>query len=326
MKPQQIVVGVLLLSAAALAAFLAFGRGGGESATLSGYVEGEALYPASPVAGRLVRIDVKRGDIITAGAPLFAIDPAQIAAQRDEAASQLVANKALAKGAATGQRPAELQQIQADLAAARAVLAEAEKSYARTIPLYEAGAAPKAQVDSVTASRDRARAQVVSIERRLQTAQLGQREEQVTNARQRVVQTEANLSALEARLADLSPAAPAGGRIEDVFFQEGEWVPANQPVLSLLPDARVRLRFFVPQAQVAKYAVGTDVKFSCDGCAAGLTAKISYVSPRPEFTPPVIYSREARDRMVFLVEAQPSEAKGLTPGLPIDVSPLAAAK
>jgi HlyD family secretion protein len=325
MKPQQILVGALLLSAAGLGAFLAFGLGGGQSPMLSGYVEGEPLYPASPVAGRLVQLNVKRGDVAAAGTLLFAVDPAQIAAQRDEAASQLVANQALAKGARTGQRPAELQQIQADLNAARAVLNEAEKSYARTQPLYEAGAASKASVDSALAARDRAKAQVASIEKRLQVAQLGQRTEQVTNAEQRVVQAEASLGALEARLADLSPVAPSAGRVEDVFFQPGEWVPANQAVMSFIPDDRVRLRFFAPQTEIAAYRIGASVTFSCDGCAKDLSAKITYVSPRPEFTPPVIYSREARDRMVFMVEAHPETSAGLTPGQPIDVQPLKAA-
>jgi HlyD family secretion protein len=72
--------------------------------------------------------------------------------------------------------------------------------------------------------------------------------------------------------------------------------------------------------------VGANVAFTCDGCAKDLAAKISYVSPRPEFTPPVIYSRESRDRMVFLVEAQPEKADGLAPGLPIDVTPIRAAQ
>lgn len=322
MKPQRILVAVLLLAAVGLAAFLLFRPGSQGGVMLSGYVEGEPLYPASPVAGRLVRLDVQRGDSIESGAAFFQIDPAQVAAQRDEAASQLVANKALASGARQGQRPAELQQIQADLSAARAVLAEAEKNYARTQPLYDAGAASKAQLDSVTATRDRARAQVASIEKRLQVAQLGQRNEQVTNADQRVVQSAASLAAMEARLADLSPKAPSAGRVEDVFFQTGEWVPANQPVLSFIPSDRVRLRFFVPQRDLQAYAIGTEVNFSCDGCAQNLSAKISYVSPRPEFTPPVIYSREARDRLVFLVEAQPASSQGLTPGQPIDVHPV----
>jgi HlyD family secretion protein len=326
MKPQQILVGVLLLSAAGLAAFLAFGRGGGDGATLSGYVEGEALYPAAPQSGRLVQINVQRGNTVAAGAPLFVIDPAQGEAARDEAAADVAAAKALAADARRGQRPAELGVIEAQLASARAVLNEAETSLARVRPLEEAGAASKASLDEAVAGRDTARANVRAIEKQLQAAKLGARQDQRAAAEQRVRQAQAGLKAADARLTDLAPSAPAPGRIEDVFFQEGEWVPANQPVLSLLPDDRVRLRFFVPQAQVARYAIGTNVKFACDGCAAGLTAKISYVSPRPEFTPPVIYSREARDRMVFLVEAQPSQAKGLTPGLPIDVQPMAAAK
>ena len=108
-----------------------------------------------------------------------------------------------------------------------------------------------------------------------------------------------------------------------MFFQRGEWVAANQPVLSLLPDDRLKLRFFVPETAIAAYRLGRTVRFSCDGCPAGLTARIAFVSPRPEFTPPVIYSRETRDRLVFLVEALPAAgAPRLVPGQPVDVEPL----
>jgi HlyD family secretion protein len=105
-----------------------------------------------------------------------------------------------------------------------------------------------------------------------------------------------------------------------VFFHAGEWAPANQPILSLLPDDRIKVRFFVPERAASAYRVGGKVNFSCDGCAKGLTARIDFVSPRPEFTPPVIYSRETRDRLVYLVEARPSVR--LNPGQPVDVQPL----
>jgi HlyD family secretion protein len=118
----------------------------------------------------------------------------------------------------------------------------------------------------------------------------------------------------------LSLAAPGKARVEEVFFQQGEWAPANQPILSLLPDDRIKVRFFVPEAQLSAYRVGRTVRFACDGCARGLTARIAYISPRPEFTPPVIYSREARDRLVYMVEAMPSAR--LNPGQPVDVEPL----
>lgn len=325
MKPQQILIGVLLLGAAGLGAFLAFGNSDNRTAVLSGYVEGEPLYPASPVAGRLVELGVQRGDVVMQGAKLFAIDPAQSQAARDQALAETEAAKSLAADAKRGQRPAELGVIEAQLAAARAVLNEADTSLKRVQPLAAAGAASKAQLDSAVAAHATADANVRAIDKQLQAARLGAREDQARAAQDRVRQAEAALGAAEARLTDLSPQAPAAGRVEDVFFQAGEWVPANQPVLSFIPDDRVRLRFFAPQDGIAAYAVGTEVDFSCDGCAKDLKAKITYVSPRPEFTPPVIYSREARDRMVFLVEALPTTSKGLTPGQPIDVAPLKAA-
>ena len=267
-----------------------------------------------------MRIDVQRGDSVEAGRILFQVDPVQGEAARDEAVAGTAAAKALASDARRGQRPAELGVFEAQLAASRAVLNEAETSLKRMQPLAEAGAASRSQLDQAVAARDTARANVRALEKQLQVAKLGQRKDQREAADERVRQAQAQLSAAESRLADLSPVAPSAGRIEDVFFQPGEWVPANQPVLAMLPSDRVRLRFFVPQTEAAKYAVGTEVTFSCDGCAKSMSARVSYVSPRPEFTPPVIYSREIRDRMVFLVEAMPASPAGLVPGLPIDVA------
>ena len=325
MKPQQILIGALLLSAAGLGAFLAFGGGQENGNVLSGYIEGEPLYLASPVAGRLVALGVQRGDVVVAGATFFSVDPAQTQAARDQALAETEAAKSLAADAQRGQRPAELGVIEAQLAAAHAVLNEADTSLKRVEPLAKAGAASRAQLDSAVAARATAAANVRAIDKQLQAARLGAREDQARAAQDRVRQAQAALGAAEARLTDLSPQSPAAGRVEDVFFQPGEWVPANQPVLSFIPDDRVRLRFFAPETDIAAYAVGSEVSFSCDGCAKDLNAKITYVSPRPEFTPPVIYSRETRDRMVFLVEALPATSKGLMPGQPIDVLPLKAA-
>ncbi len=325
MKPQRILIGALLLGAAGLGAYLAFGSGDPQGDVLSGYVEGEALYAASPVAGRLVEIGVQRGDVVAAGAKFFAVDPAQTLAARDQASAEVESAKSLAADARRGQRPAELGVIEAQLVAAHAVLNEADTSLKRIQPLAEAGAASRAQLDSAVAARATAAANVRAIEKQLQAAKLGAREDQARAAQDRVRQAEAALGAAEARLSDIAPQAPTAGRVEDVFFQAGEWVPANQPVLSFIPDGRVRLRFFAPEKDIATYAVGAEVAFSCDGCEKDLKAKIIYVSPRPEFTPPVIYSREARDRMVFMIEALPVASQELTPGQPIDVTPLKAA-
>jgi HlyD family secretion protein len=107
------------------------------------------------------------------------------------------------------------------------------------------------------------------------------------------------------------------------MFKPGETVPANVPVVSIVPDGEVKVRFYVPQARVAAYKPGRKVAIACDGCASGMTATVAFVASEPEFTPPVIYSLDARQKLVFMVEAVPSEPRALAPGQPIDVAPAA---
>ena len=148
------------------------------------------------------------------------------------------------------------------------------------------------------------------------------RKAQIAASRAEAEEAQGGQREVQIRVDQLSPAAPSNARVEDVFFQPGEWVSANQPVVTLLPDEKVKVRFFVPEKEVARYRPGRDVRFSCDACGGRLTATIRYVSPRPEFTPPIIYSRDSRDRLVFMVEAYPKRPANLQPGLPVDVEPL----
>lgn len=326
MNPQRILIAGLVLAAIGIIGALLLAPRFTATTMLSGYVEGEPLYPAAPVSGRIVDMMVKRGDVVKAGDPLFAIDPSQTEAQKQQSEAGAATAEALAADARQGARPAELSVIEANLAAARAQLVEAQKTLERVQPLAQAGAASRQNLDQATAARDTAAAQVKAIEKQMSVGRQAQRKDQIVAADSRVREAQAGIAAADARLADLAPKAPAAGRIEDVFFQPGEWAPANQPVLSLIPDNRVRIRFYAPEQQVSAYKVGAEVSFTCDGCAA-MKAKINYVSPRPEFTPPTIYAREARDRMVFLIEAEPiGELLRLAPGQPIDVTPLGTGK
>lgn len=317
---QRLLVIVLLLAAAALIAALVLIPRLNRSHVLTGYVEGEALYLAAPVSGAVSQLYVQRGDRVKAGDRLFVVDPKQVAAQRQQAQAEVGAAEAQAQDARQGLRPVELAVYDANIAAAEARARDAQADMRRVEPLVRKGIYAPARLDDVRAALQTAKAQVTAARRQRDAAALGAREGEVEAADSRVAQAQAGLSAADARLSDLAPAAPSDGRVEDVFFQKGEWSIANQPVLSLLPDDRIKLRFFVPEQTLSAYRIGRTVRFACDGCAPGLTARITFVSPRPEFTPPVIYSREARDRLVYLVEARPSTR--LNPGQPVDVTPL----
>jgi len=321
-RPPRAAVAVVLLLVAGLLAWWLWPRESG-ARPLSGYVEGETLYLSAAQAGTVTSLAVRRGDRVEAGRVVFQIDPGPSAAQTAQAAAGAAAAEAQARDAVKGQRPAELAVIEAQRAAARAQLREAELAYGRVATLYERGFVARARLDQARAERDSARARTAETESRLDVAELGQRADQAEAAYARAGQARAALTEAQARQRLLSPVAPIDARVEDVFFQRGEWAPANQPVVALLPDERVKIRFYVGERDVARYRPGRRVRFACDGCASGLAATIVWVSPRPEFTPPVIYSRDTRDKLVFLVEARPDRPRSLTPGLPVDVEPLA---
>ncbi len=324
MKPQRLLVAGLLLGAATIIAVIWVAPRFSQPKALTGYVEGEPLYLAAPVAGSVDQVLVQRGDRVTAGQRLFVVDPAQLKAQRDQAQAEVETAQAQAQDARKGQRAVELAVFDANIASADARLRDAAADLRRIRPLVRQGIYAPARLDDSQAAYDAAAAQLAAARRQRQAAALGAREDQIRAADSRVDQAGAALGAADARLTDIAPLAPGAARVEEVFFQQGEWAPANQPIVALLPDDRIKLRFFVPERDIAAYRPGGVVAFSCDGCKTGMTARITFISPRPEFTPPIIYSREARDRLVYLVEARPSAR--LNPGQPVDVDPIGAGK
>jgi len=326
MKPQvRVVLAVVAVGVVGFVAWRLWGPDASHPRRLSGYVEGETLYVGASAAGPVSTVSVQRGQRVVAGQPLFALDAAQLVAARDQAAAQAQAAEAQALDAKKGQRPDELAVYDAQRAAAQAQLAQAQADYDRVAPLAAKGFYAQARLDQAGATLRTAQANVRTVERQRQVGTLGARPDAVRAAQSQAAAARDQLAVAQDRLDQISPKAPTAARVQDVFYQPGEWVAANQPVVALLADGRVRLRFYVPQAEVSLYRPGTRIAFECDGCGAGLRARINFVSPRAEFTPPVIYSRDARDRLVFLVEALPDHPADLTPGLPVDVVPLKAA-
>ncbi len=129
---------------------------------------------------------------------------------------------------------------------------------------------------------------------------------------------QADAEKANADLADRTVTSPAAGRIERVFFDAGEIVSAGTPVVSILPEGALKVKFYVPETVRAGFALGDKVVVSCDGCPDGLTATLSYFASDPQFTPPVIYSRDERQRLSFLIEAT-LDGASLHPGQPVTV-------
>jgi HlyD family secretion protein len=133
-------------------------------------------------------------------------------------------------------------------------------------------------------------------------------------------QAKANLDWSKTRLARRRAVSPGDGTIQEVYYRPGETVQPGRAVMSLLPPGNLKLRFFAPEKQLPAVKYGETVNVSCDGCEAGLTAKVTFIANSAEYTPPVIYSLEERAKLVFLIEAHPDQPEKFRVGQPVTVT------
>ena len=300
---------------------LLFGCSGGGTSTYQGYVEGEYVHVASPVGGRLEKLLVQRGQTVDAKAPLFQLEDDQETAAREEAQAQLKAAQAQLADLRQGKRNPELDVAEAQLAQARAAEAQAAQQLKRDEAQFEVGGIPRAQLDDSRANHAIKAARVRELKGQIEVFRLPARQDQIRAQNAQVAAARAATDQTAWKLDQKHLAATQGGLVVDTLFREGEWVPAGSPVVRMLPPANVKVRFFVPQSIVGSLKPGRAVSLRCDGCEAEIPAQITFISNSPEFTPPVIYSNETRDKLVFMVEARPSveNAPKLRPGQPVAV-------
>ncbi len=293
----------------------------------SGYVEGDYVYVSSALGGTLSLLNVRSGDQVNKDAPLFALEAESEQAARLEADARLARAAAQLANAGKGKRSDEIAVIQAQMrqASEQAKLAAAE--LAREQQLVKQGFVSAAHSDELRATQAQSQARLQELAAQLRVAQLPARVDERAAAAADVAAARQSLQQSAWREAQKSRTAPVGALVADTFFRVGEWVPPGQPVLALLPPGNVKARFFVPESAVGQLQIGAAVTLHCDGCAAPVAAKISFISNRAEYTPPVIYSNAQRAKLVFMVEARPSPADGerLKPGQPLDVHPAGAA-
>ncbi len=233
---------------------LAVSRGEIQQKNLAqGWVEADMIFVSPDESGRVIKLDVREGDEVKQGAPLYSVDD-------------------------------DLQK--ADLNQNNATLANAQQTYDRAASLNKTGSGTQANLDSAVSAL-------------------------------RVAEARVNTS--QTRLTRRSGFAPVSGTIQQIYFREGEMVPAQRPVLSIMPPGNMKVRFYVPEPDLPKLAVGDEVRVTCDNCAGDLTAKIYFIATSAEYTPPVIYSLDERNKLVYLIQARPSRPDTLRVGQPISV-------
>jgi HlyD family secretion protein len=285
-----------------------------------GYAEAEFVRLGAPLAGTLTKLHVQRGDQVQADAPAFVLEQDSERAAREEAASRMRSAQAQLDNLLKGQRPDEIAVIQQQLGQAEAALQLSSATLARQKKLVADKFVSPSTIDEARSAQERDQARVQELRAQLRVGHLGGRSDLIAAAQQESKAAEAQLAQAEWRLAQKTQRIPVAGEVNDVLYREGEFVQAGSPIVSLLPPQNIKVRFFVPETVVGTLRLGQDVMLRCDGCDNPIPAKISFLSPTPEYTAPLIYSTENRATLVFLVEARPAieNARRLHPGQPVE--------
>lgn len=300
---------------------LLFACGQSDQSEYSGYVEGEFIRPGPIEGGTLTVLHVREGDPVSAGDPLFALDDVRQKAGVAAAEASLSELRAQLQNLKYGRRPEEVAVLEARREQATANLKLARINYDRAVDLLAREVASPERRDQAEAEFEAAEAEVAALDAELAVARLPARQEEIDAAEAAVSAAEAAVDEARWHLKERRVVAGVDGRIEDRYFLPGDFVAAGAPVIAILPTGGVKIRFFVPQAEISGLRKGQEVGVACDGCPDGLSARVSFIARKAEFTPPVIYSEKTRAKLMFRVEARPAQAaEQLHPGLPIDVT------
>jgi HlyD family secretion protein len=307
---------------ATLVAAALFGCSRGGPKPWQGYLEGDFVYVSSPLSGRLEKLRVAKGTRVKAGAPLFELEHISESDAQRQAGQQLDAAKAELQDMTKGSRKEEIDALAARLVAAKATAENSQLDLDRQDTLFKADAITASDHDRARLTHEADQAAVDEAAARLATAKLGSRPDALTAAGATTRAAADAVAKARWSVEQKSQSAPADALVYDTLYRVGEFVTAGSPVVALLPPANIKVRFFVDEPDFARLKDGDHVSVSVEGHDGALDGTVDYLSPEPEYTPPVLYNRDNRSKLVYMAEAVfPAEvAADLHPGQPVDVS------
>ena len=288
---------------------------------LPGYVEADITAVASPVAGTLQQMQIKEGQLVKPGDLLYVLESAQEEAKLAEAQAMKAQATAQSRNLSKGARTAEIEQLRAKVRYAEAQLEQAQTQLRRTEQLRNNGFVSDIQTLQERTQVQLAKAQVEDANAALRTAQQAAREDERAAADAGVDAAAAGVAQVEWLLKQKRVTAPVGGVVQELYVRQGEYAQPGATTLTILHSNTLRVRFFVPNDLRPRYLPGTEVQVSISGCEQPLKATVTRVSARPEYTQPMMFSHELRDRLSFLTEARLMASSTCTapPGTPVGV-------
>ncbi len=295
--------------------------GGASQPAYQGYGEGDYVLVSPQIAGTIEALSVKRGQNVHKGDVLFVLEHVAEEAAVDQAKAQVEHAEANYADLLKAKRQPELDALVGARDQAAAALRIADMNYARDLKQIKNQAISQATVEADHAIQDQAYAKLVEANAMLDSAKLPSgRDDAIKAAQADIALAKAMLAESLWRLDQKKLVAPADAFVFDTLYRQGEYIKEGQPVISLLPPANIRVRFFVPEPVLSSIALGRAVTVQVNGDQDTLSAHVTYIAPQAEYSPPQLYNRDNREKLLFMIEATPDASpERMHPGQQVDV-------
>ena len=300
---------------------------------VSGNVEATEVHTAAEVSGRIVELRVDEGDRIEAGAVIARLDTedtmlqiARTRADRATAVAQLRLLEAGSRAEDIRQARAQVDATAADAAAVDAEVTAAQLDLDRFQALLTANAGSVKQRDDAQARVDTAKARQRAGQDRVRSArealarlEAGTRPEEIQTARARVAAADAQIAVLEKSERDATVISPIAGIVTQKLVDAGEIVARGTPLVVITDLDHAWANLFVPEPMVPRVTIGQAATVLTDAGGPGLEGKVTFVSPRAEFTPRNVQTAEERSKLVYRIKVTVDNSAGvLKLGMPVD--------
>ena len=285
-----------------------------------GTLEWDRITLPAPVAEKIVRIDVREGQQVAAGASLLQLELVRTESQLAAAQAQAQQSREALSELEAGPRSEDIAQARANVAAAQAQAVDARAYYNRLQPLGRQKLVAAADVDRARAAAGNAEAQVRAALAALLELERGTRSEQVAQGRSAVASAEAQAATQAVSLEKLNVIAPRAGRIDSLPYKLGDQAPVGSPLAILLVGDTPYARVYVPEPVRANVTVGQAARVFVDGREAAFDGHVRMIRSEPSFTPYYALSGRDAERLSYLAEIALDKAVADLPaGVPVRV-------
>lgn len=322
MNKKALIIPILLLGGS-FAAYLIYRNAAAAErhATLYGNVDIREASLAFRVSGRVASLKVDEGAQVKEGDVLATLDPEPLQNALHSAEAAVAALTARNAMMHRGYRSEDVEQAKARLQAAQALLAEAQRNFARQDSLAPFGATSQLSLDAARSARDQAAAQVQVAEQQVRQMSTGFRKEEVAESDAQLRQSQAQLATAQLALKDATLLAPSNGIILTRAIEKGNMVQGGAPAFSLSLATPVRAIAYVSEPMLGRFSPGTRVTLETDSRRGQpYSGVVGFVSPTAEFTPKSVETPDLRTSLVYrlriVVENPDSQ---LRQGMPITV-------